>query len=354
MELPLLRALLRTLLFAVTIEAVFYRLLTIQTGATLPTVEDLRLSTSRGGAFMFFMAFLLLVPTLVIIAYAALRRPAWPGSLNAAASLGLLALVALGISASLGPRGPAFALGFAVIATLLSLAMLAGMFESREDTAGKAFAVVLAAAMVSLLVQTAGDRTALLGFNAIPQDVAAGAAASARWLLFACGALAYPAFCPASARPSISAASYGVSAASAFTVIVGVVVHPPLLSRIESGLGPLSSGPIALIATAGAASAAVFLMMLTVFRAFPDPLLHARACGLLFLMFAGFPHEIAYQHLLAILGVALLTASAPLSPTRSGSVFVVPAPGSSLEPPCPSAGSQTSSSPAGSPPAQDA
>ncbi len=313
MEAPLLRSLLRALIFAACIETIFYRLLTIPSGApAAPWVEALHASTGRAGALMFFIAFVLALPTLMAIAYAALRAPAWPGALNFFVVMGLLTLLALGVSSAVSPRGPAFALVFTFLSLLVGLAMLAGMFESRQDVSGKAFAVCLAAALVCMAAWTGSELSARLAGWSLPEMQRSAAAASGRWLLFASGVTAYFAFSPpgrSAGGVTTAAASYGVSVATAFTLIFGVVAHPPLLSRVAPALQPDPAGSLSRVITTSAAAAAIFLVTLTIVRGMKDPAARTRACGLLFLLLAGYPYRVAYQHLLALLGLALLTAA---------------------------------------------
>jgi len=311
-EAPLVRALLRALLFAASIEAIFHRLLTIPARSARPWVEGLHVSTERAGLLMFYVAFALLIPTLLAIAYSTLRSPAWSGGLNALVWLGLLALTAMTISAAFGPRGPAFALGFSLLAAAVALAMLSGLYEARSDLAGRAFAVLLAGAVACMASSGAVD---LLGRIAPyrPGFPVAAVAAAGQWLFIAAGLLAFPAFAPeAGSRPGVvgHAAGLGLSAASAFTLIVGVVAHPPILSRLGASLGAAWPGSGAGIATTAAAAAALFLTLLTCVSIFNDPEGRGRAYGLLLLLLAGYPHGIAYQHLLALAGLALLTGTA--------------------------------------------
>jgi len=314
-EAPFVRALLRTLLFAASIEAIFYRLLTIPPTSSWGWVEELHVSTARGGVLMFMVAFALLLPTLLTIAYSTLRAPAWPGGLNALVAMGILALLALGISAGLSPRGPAFALAFSVLAASVALAMLAGMYDARQDLAGRFFAVSLSGAIVCMAASGAVDLAAriLPGRFAFPT---AAVAAAGRWLFITSGLAAFPAFASetnASLGAAGRAAGLGLSVASAFTLVVGAVAHPPLLSRVGGALGIASTdsmGSIPDILRTSAAAAALFLTTQTALRIFPAVEGPGRAYGLLFILLAGYPHRIAYQHLLALTGVALVTGSA--------------------------------------------
>lgn len=313
MEAPFIRALLRTLLFAACIEGIFYRLLTIPSVSGWRWVEELHLSTSRAGVLMFMIAFALLLPTLLTIAYASLRAPAWPGGLNAMIAMGLLVLVAFGISSAVSPRGPAFAIGFTLLTATLSLVMLAGLYERSEEIAGRAFAVLLAGAILCMALYSAFDLAGRIApFTAPFSEPALYAAA--RWLLIAAGLAAYPAYSPPErhrAGFAATATGVGVSTASAFALIFGAVAHPPFLSRIGSALGVASATPLSSVLSTGAAAAAVFLTILTASRCLGQPESKVRAYGLLFLLLAGFPHRIAYEHLLALAGVALVTASRP-------------------------------------------
>jgi len=138
--------------------------------------------------------------------------------------------------------------------------------------------------------------------------------AAARWLLIAAGLTAFPAFSPPPRAPvglAARAAGVGVSTASAFALVLGAVVHPPFLSRIGSALGVSSVASLTAVLSTSAAAAAVFLTILTASRCLTQPESKVRAYGLLFVLLAGFPHRIAYEHLLALAGVALVTGSRP-------------------------------------------
>jgi hypothetical protein len=308
----LLRALLRALVFAAILETLFYRLLTIPSESSeWPWLADIHLSTGRAGRLMFFIAFVILLPALVSLASGALRYPAWPIGLNGLVVVGILTLAALAISLSTGPRGPAFALGFGIVALLTKLLMLAGMFESRKDNAGRLFAVALGG---SLLCMTAGDvvdLTGRLSVTWLPAALGSPSTHAGRWLLFAAGILAFFAFAPrvrGNRRAVEHAAAFGLPTATAFTLILGVVFHLPLLRRVGPGLGAVQADSVTLILTTGTAAAALFLVTMTAFRGLIDPYLRPRGYGLLFILLAGYPNAIAYEHLLSLMGVALLTA----------------------------------------------
>jgi hypothetical protein len=62
----------------------------------------------------------------------------------------------------------------------------------------------------------------------------------------------------------------------------------------------------------------MFLFLFAVFRALADPRWRIRGYGLGFLFIAGIQYRIAYQHLLALIGLLLLTRGAlPESFTRA-------------------------------------
>lgn len=313
LEPPLLRAVLRALLFAAVVETLFYRLLTLPARSPgSPWLEDLHASTGRAGQLMFFVAFLFLLPALISIAYAALRHPRWPGLTNGVVAVGILTLTVLAVSASMSPHGPIFALGFGSLALMVQLGMLAGMFERRADPAGRIFAVLLAGAIVCMWLSNSVDLTERVSLPWLSPGLGAPATSAGMWLLFGAGALSFFALSPPAPRApgrAASAATYGLPAVSAFALIVGVVIHPPLLSRLGTGFGAAGSGALAVILTTSAAATALFLVLLTAIRGMRDPAFRTRAAGLVFLVLAGYPHRIAYEHLLAVLGVALITGA---------------------------------------------
>jgi hypothetical protein len=277
---------------------------------------------------MFIIAFAFLLPTLLTIAYASLRSPAWPGGLNALVAMGLLAMVVLGISMAFDARGPVFALGFTLLAAMVGLAMLAGLYERDPEISSRVFAILLAGALVCATLSTSADLIRHVAPWRAPFPEPAVAAA-ARWLLAGAGLAAFPAFSPDGPAPSGAgrmAAGLGLSAASAFVLIFGAVAQPSFLSRIAGALRFGSSGSLSGILYISAAAAAVFLTLLTAFRCFSVAESRARAYGLLFVLLAGWPHRIAYQHLLALAGVALLTASRAPQPPVDLRMIAIPDP----------------------------
>lgn len=323
-ESPLLRALLRTLLFAATLETLLFRLLIIpETDDPESLFSGLHESAARAGGLMFFLAFVLVLASLVSLAHGALRQPRWRGGINTFISVTLLTLCALAITASTGPRGPFFAAAFGLLAMAAHAAMLATFFELRSDPAGRIFAVCLAGAMVCMTM----SNLAALPLAWIPAGMAAPAMVAGRWLLLFAGMAVFQAFSPPAfrllaAHPATHAAAYGVPAMGAFALIFGAVAHPPVLSRLAQGLLSHASGTLVLILTTSAAASALFLSSLTALKNMIDPLTSTRACGLILLIYAGYPHTVAYEHLLALLGVALLTVQTlPVLPAPGRMIF---------------------------------
>src|SRR5262245_56237318 len=258
---------------------------------------------------MFILSFAIVLPTLLAVAYSSLRTTAWPGGLNSFVAVGLIALVVMTIVAAMALRGPAFAVGFTAISLLVGLGMLAGMFESREDVAGRCLAVLLAGALLCSDLAMFSGWLRDVGARSLDAGIEGNIAAAARWMLFGAGALAYPAFAsPSTAQQKLGerAATYGVSAATALTLVVGTITHPPILERLRDAAGAGGGVASSVLRTTAAASA-LFLVTFTTSRGFALPPLRFRSYGLLFLLLSGFPHRIAYQHLLAMLGLALIT-----------------------------------------------
>lgn len=340
---PLFRAVLRALLFAAILEALFFRLLTIPAApGNLRQAIDLHESTSAAGQLMFFLAFVLLLPALITVAYTTLRSPLWPGLSNGLIAIGILSLVTLGLSAFMTQRGPAFALGFEGLTLLVQLSMLAGMFERRRDAAGRGFAVLLAGSFLCMWFSNTSQLLDLLPVPDLAARVAPHAGSAGLWLLFAAGAVSFPAFAPLPLRRPGGierAATLGLPAAGAFGLIIGSVLSPPLLSRLGPGLGAARLQPLPKIFVTSVAAAALFLVLLTAIRALREPVLRSRGAGLLFLLLAGYPHLVAYEHLLALLGVALVTGVPVLVPgERTAVAGVTRKPARILIPPPPGGG----------------
>ena len=320
---PLVRAFLRSLLFTATLEAVFYRLLTIPSGPGRPGwLSALHASTGRAGVLMFFVAFLVLLPTLISIAYATLRHPAWPPAINGLVSVGLLMLASLAVAASIGPRGAGFALGFSALGLILSLAMLAGYYERCGSPQARAFAVALAGALLCLTLAEAGGLLATL--HVMPRaPVLTGAALSGgMWLLFGSGVLAFLAYGPEAGKgmgAASRAATYALPAATAFGLVFGITFRPEIFSRLAQ-LPGAGGGFVPGILRTGSAAAATFLVGVTVIRGIGIPRMRALSTGLVFLVLSGYPREVAYQHLLSVLGVILITGLAPPPRTRTVAV----------------------------------
>jgi hypothetical protein len=342
---PLLPAVLRTLLFTAVIEAIFHRVLTIPARSEAwPWLARAHVTTGRAGQLMAFVSLALVLAASLGVAYAALRAPAWPGALNPLVALGLVGLVGMVVLASLGSPGPAFAAGFAILALAVGWGMLAGMYDGREDLPGRAFAVALAGAMTCGTAGTLSDLWADMTGSAAARALAEPWESAGRWLLCGAGALAFPAFSGPLrpfARFTDRAAAYGVSAASAFTLAVGVAAHPPILDRLAGAAGPPQASAVGRVAAAGAACAALFLATFTACRGLAEERGRARGFGILFLVLAGYPHASAYQHLLALTGLALLTAGVAPPPRPA----VPRAYGPPEPPPAPAAGAPRGEAP---------
>src|SRR5207249_4838272 len=143
--------------------------------------------------------------------------------------------------------------------------------DARQDPAGRCFAVFLSGAIVCMAASAAVDLAARIFPIRIPFPAAAVAAAG-RWLFISSGLAAFPAFASASGVDASvlgRAAGFGLSAAAAFTLVVGAVAHPPLLSRIGGALGVGSAESIPDVLRTSAAAAALFLTTLTALRIFP-------------------------------------------------------------------------------------
>ncbi|MGH9870138.1 MAG: hypothetical protein ACREAA_18500 [Candidatus Polarisedimenticolia bacterium] len=288
---------LRGLLFAGCIEALFYRLAPLPDAVRAGWEQRLLISLHRGGALMFFAAYLLVVVSLVSLSSRTWRQGRWPGWLNTFLSLGFLGLAALGVAAVGGARSEAFVLIFTALSLVIVLAICMHGFTTGWSASARAFTVAYGAAALCssahLAWQTAGTSTAWLRSPLFEQALPAG-----QTLLAAAAVCAFLAFHDAGAPGAWSGAGPAALAAAA------------VAASTLFGSGHLALDGDAHPARVTLMAGTVFLAGLTGASCLRDPLRRQTGMGLLLLVLAGFPLRIAHQQMLMVVGAALLMAPA--------------------------------------------
>lgn len=294
---PVSTPLVRALLFAGVIEGLLYRLLPEPAAQPATWVERLHASLHRGGGFMFFVAYALVIACLVDLSWKTLRDHRWPAGLNGFLSICFLCLAMLGISVVMAPGGPLFAAGFTVLSLAVILALTMHAFTTAASLSSRALLVTWTGAVVCSAFVVMAEALARGGGVASAWLRAADAAHPAgEALLAAAAACAFLSLHDASAPGAwagLVPAGLGAAALAA-----GSVLPSPRWALVE-GLHPMR---LALLACA------LFLATLTGLSCLPDPKRRTAGVGVLVLLLAGFPLHIAHQQMLAVIGAALLLA----------------------------------------------
>ncbi len=306
-ETPMLMAFLRILAVVGLTESIFYRLLPDPLPAASPSLLNRVHGWLDGaGQVAFWLGFFFCLAALVTIAWNSIRRKLWPAGLNGFLSVCFLSLTALSASALVVRHGPAFAMGFTLLAILTLLFMASHAFSVTSSRWEKGLAVFYSAAVLCSMVDSFiafSEQLALLdsGPGSVLSDLGEPALAAGTLLIAATGVCAFMAFCDQGRSVSPGGPPLWsvilVSAAPAVGFAAGCLVAPPG----QALLGP-EPEPIAVVLL----SAAIFLGSMTAAVSLLGPQKRALGYGLLLLMLAGFPLRIAYQDLLMVLGSALV------------------------------------------------
>ncbi|MFQ5700237.1 MAG: hypothetical protein ACE5HU_00145 [Acidobacteriota bacterium] len=311
-------------------ESIFYRLVPEPTVHGTPSlIEKLQVSLNRAGSLTFLLAFILVLAALVTVSRYTLRERPWPSGLNGFLAFCFIALVGLGLSASMARTGPLFAVVFTVVAVVTLLLISMHAFTVSGSRRVRAFAVcyngaVICSALIALAVFLqrfpAGSwpipldplRRVLLwaGVPAQPAGVL---------LLGAASAFAFLSFADLEdvfrKHRTLGVLTLLAAGLAGFGLAAGSLLAPTRLGF----LGPAPARLAVLLL-----SFALFLGALTAGLNLIEPRRRPLGYGVLLLVLAGFPHQIAYQDLLMVLGASLVLSPLGLGPClqrplRSGS-----------------------------------
>jgi hypothetical protein len=309
---PVLRSLVPTLLAAAAAEMIVSRLLT-QGSVFWPAAG----SPDRIVAgFLDHLAFTLFnfsmvmaVGVLALMGIAGLVYGAGIGPLGRALATAWVGFAFWGLFRAYlnGPLAQAL---FSVASLLLALIALAPLFGGASRTAARAFTVLLGASLACGAV--AAILEALGGPGTAGPTLVLSARRAGELLALAAGAVA-TALVPFPDPESDSAAAFppallaALPAAAFFLMQAstgrsGVTPRWTLGWLGEHGVPPVLGGLVH--------ATVMFLFLFAVFRALADPRWRIRGYGLGFLFIAGIQYRIAYQHLLALIGLLLLTRGA--------------------------------------------
>lgn len=310
---PILRSLVPTLLLAASAEMFISRVLAhgglfwLRGGRPGPPLA--RLLDALAFAFFNF-SMLLAVGVLALLGIAALSRRTWPRPLGRALPVGLAAFAAFALVRSL-LQGAVAQAAFDAAALALSLAVLAPFFADGSRRVTQAFAVLLGA---SLACGAAAGLTEALGLAGGPAGALLAPARRAEELLALAAACAAAGLVPwprdeaEATRAFPQAILAALPAAAFFLLHARLAADPTEAPRWR--LGWLSDLPMPAAAMGLLYAAVLFLFLFTALRAIADPRWRARGYGLAFLFLAGVHYQIAYQHLLGMIGLVLVTRGA--------------------------------------------
>lgn len=304
---PLLLALLRALVFVGVTEAIFLRLLPASSVAPSDgLLGHLRVSLEDAGSFTFFLAFLFVTMALINASYRTLRHRLWPGGLNGTLAVGMLCLAALGISAMVMEHGPAFAIGFTLLALVTALLIAMHAYSTSAGTWPRLFAVCYGGTLVSSAVGTVARLSGGIAALDVSRELASRATSAGEILLAASGVASFMAFFDFERRGELGGATglaflMGALAATGFAV--GCLIAPGRVALL---------GPDVAVWRVLMLSTALFLTTMTATASLLDPSRRLQGYGLLLLLLAGFPLRIAYQHMMVVLGSVLLFAPEPI------------------------------------------
>jgi hypothetical protein len=260
------------------------------------------------GTFSLHFALLVAVFLLFLLGIVTRWLRVWPPPLLGWLGVGLSVFSLWSLALSLGPL-PDGAL-YAGFSLLLALAMLMVWFAAARRSGPRAFAVLLGASL-------ACSTFASVGAASGRWDAAARGAAEL--LALACGALA-PALLPWSAPPTDEEARRSFAQAVLAAVPAGLVFF---VQAGASRRGPAAwdLGWTAELPLPGALRGLIyggvtFLFLFALFRGLTEPRWRLQGYGLAFLFLAGVDYSLPYQHVLALIGLVMLTRGAlPEEPT---------------------------------------
>ncbi|HET6372094.1 MAG TPA: hypothetical protein VFG76_02225 [Candidatus Polarisedimenticolia bacterium] len=307
---PLLLSFLRALSFVGVTEAIFRRLLPEPVSSRPGTsLERIHVSLSEAGEWTFSFAFILVTLALVAVASRALRHRHWPAGLNGFLVVCFACLAMLGLSAMVVAYGPLFPIGFTALSGLTLVALAMHSFSARRSWWDRAFAVFYTSAILCSLLSSMSRLSLALPADASARrvlgalDGLSGPALSAgRMALTLASVAAFMAYCDfgrdsAENRWSRFGGPIALSSLAAIAFMAGCLLAPPDIALL--GFGPPPATVLLL-------TCALFLAGMAATANLFSPERRGLGYGLLLLILAGFPLRIAYEHMLMVLGAALI------------------------------------------------
>ena len=254
------------------------------------------------GQLTFSFAIIMALGVLMLLGFVSMRLRFWPAPMPIWLGPCLVVFALWSPVAAFFPRAMPLYHGLAL---LVAISMLGAYFGAGQRASARSFAVLLSA---SLACSTYG----LVAESRPAWDLPwkHSALQSAELLALACGAVAV------ALLPSRTEDARAFSYATMAAIPPGLYL---LLGLRTDGTGspPWDLGwmrelplpdPFARLVYSGV----MFLFLFAMFRALGNRHSRVRGYGLAFLFLAGIHHRIAYQHLLGLIGLVLLTGGAPV------------------------------------------
>jgi hypothetical protein len=306
---PLLRTILPALLYAAGMEMVLSRIVSPRHGLfAIPGRHAnpfLRTLLDQIDVTLFHFALLLSVVVVILLGMASLGTGARKSPFSSWVGPGMI-LLGVWSLARFFLDTPALNLAYQLLSLSLALGILVALFGTADTRASRAFAILVAAALTCSAY--VGVSHLLNEMGAAPFRLHDAVRRSSELLALASGALV-----PALVASNDGKEEDGFAPALLAAVPAGLfllLLHrratgPPEPQRWSMGWSwdlPLPADLMGLLY-----AAVLFLFFFALFRALWEPRWRLRGYGLAFLFLAGLHHRIVYQHLLALMGLFLLT-----------------------------------------------
>lgn len=306
---PLLRTILPALLYAAGLEMLLGRVISPRDGLfAIPGRQAdpvLHVLLDQVGATLYHFALMMAVIVVLLLGLASLASRV-QGATASWVGPGLL-LVGIWSLARLVVETPALDLAYQFLSLGVALGILYGLFGGQEGPWARSFAVLAGAALacgayvaVSQILHESG--TPLLRLHRSVR-------LSGEVLALGCGAMV-PALLPWNERqpPYPERFHLGIFAALPAGLFLLLFSRQPGLHPEPRrwNLGWSWDLPLPHELTGLLYAGVLFLFFYAVFRALWEPRWRLRGYGLAFLFLAGLQYRIAYQHLLALMGLLLL------------------------------------------------
>lgn len=255
----------------------------------------------------FTFSIIMALGLLVLLGFLSLRLRFWPAPLPTWVGPGLMLFAAWSLLQAFLP-GVAPVVLYHAASLLLALAMLSSYFGISERGAPRGFSVLLSASLTCGAYAAVAE--AVRESWTLPWKQAA--LQSGELLALGCGAVA-PALLPREGgndRHAFPRATLAAIAAGLY-LLLEVRAASGLGEEPSWHLGWMRDLPFPAPFTGLVYAGVLFLFLYALFRALGAPRWRLRGYGLAFLFLAGIHYRIAYQHVLGLIGLVLLTGGAP-------------------------------------------